>query len=145
MVIKTEACSFSELRIYPGHGKRFIAKDGRSSLFIDSKCRSLFHQRIKPVKLHWTQTWRRHNKKGKVEEVTRRRTRRTAKMQKAIVGASLEEIKKKRTPAAHSAARDAALREVKERKKKTAATKTTKAAPAAQNKAATKSVKGKGR
>ena len=29
MVIKTDTCSFSEMRIYPGHGSRFVRKDGQ--------------------------------------------------------------------------------------------------------------------
>jgi len=39
MVIKTETCNFSEFRVYPGRGSRFVAKDGRTSLFISRKCR----------------------------------------------------------------------------------------------------------
>lgn len=54
MVIKTEPCAFSELKIYPGRGTRFAARDGKLHYFINSKCRSLYHQRIKPVKLTWT-------------------------------------------------------------------------------------------
>lgn len=29
MVIKTEVCAFSDTRIYPGHGVRFIRRDGQ--------------------------------------------------------------------------------------------------------------------
>lgn len=29
MVIKTEVCAFSDTRIYPGHGIRFIRRDGQ--------------------------------------------------------------------------------------------------------------------
>lgn len=31
MVIKTEVCAFSDSRIYPGHGVRFIRRDGQVS------------------------------------------------------------------------------------------------------------------
>lgn len=31
MVIKTEVCAFSDIRIYPGHGVRFIRRDGQVS------------------------------------------------------------------------------------------------------------------
>ena len=41
MVIKTELCSYSEWKIYPGHGQRFVAKDGRSSLYLSRKARVL--------------------------------------------------------------------------------------------------------
>ena len=35
MVVKTELCTFSEWRIYPGHGRRFVAKDGRLHIFLN--------------------------------------------------------------------------------------------------------------
>ncbi|CEM00847.1 unnamed protein product [Vitrella brassicaformis CCMP3155] len=126
MVIKTESCSYSEYRVYPGRGQRFIARDGKNYLFINSKTDSLHHQRIKPVKLTWTQAWRRMNKKGKVEEVTRRKTRRTAKVQKAIVGLTLEDIKRKRAakPVERRAAQEVALKEAKARQQKRQEAKT---------------------
>merc|ERR1719231_1183941 len=76
-------------------------------------------QRMKPSKLMWTTAWRRLNKKMNVDVVVRKRTRKATKVQRAIVGVSLEEIKKKRAqkPAERSAQRVAALNEVKERNK----------------------------
>merc|ERR1711868_68882 len=50
MVIKTDPCVFSEMKIYPGHGLKFASKDGKVHYFISSKVRSLYHQKIKPVK-----------------------------------------------------------------------------------------------
>lgn len=43
-----------------------------------------------------TQVWRRANKKIRGEAVAKRRTRKGGKVQKAIVGISLEEIKQRR-------------------------------------------------
>jgi len=40
MVVKTELCSFSEWKIYPGKGIRFVAKDGRPFLFLSKRTRS---------------------------------------------------------------------------------------------------------
>ena len=34
MVVKTEVCSFSGLRIYPGHGILFIRSDSKSFKFL---------------------------------------------------------------------------------------------------------------
>jgi large subunit ribosomal protein L24e len=116
MVIKTDLCEFSEMRIYPGNGRRFISKDGKTHYFISQKCRSLYHQKIKPVKLTWTQAWRRFNRKTKVEEIQKRRTRKTTRVQKAIVGLSLEEIKRKR--AEDNKTRDANLESQKSEVKK---------------------------
>merc|ERR1712050_214600 len=116
-VIKTDLCAYTEYRIYPGRGQKFVAKDAKVSFFISAKADSLFHQRIKPVKLRWTQAWRRMNKKGKADEQAKKRTRKAQKFQKAIVGMSLEDIKKKKAqkPELRQQARDAAAKEAKAR------------------------------
>ena len=117
MVIKTDPCSFSEYRIYPGRGKKFCAKDGKVYYFISKKTASLFHHKKKAVKLTWTQAWRRFNKKTKVDEISKRRTRKTTRVQKAIVGLSLEDIKRRKneTTADRDKKLQAAKQEVKER------------------------------
>ena len=122
MVINTEQCSFSESKIWPGKGSRFVSKDGKTHIFLNRKVASLFTQRLKPVKLRWTQSWRRQNKKGKSELQAKKRVRRAARVQKAIVGASLDDIKKRREerPEIRAMQREAALKEVKERGKKKA-------------------------
>ena len=96
MVTKTERCAFTEFRIVPGRGVRFAGKDGRITHLIGSKARSLFHQKIKPVKLTWTTAWRAFNKKIKIDDSTKRRARKTTKVQKAVVGMSLDEIKRRK-------------------------------------------------
>lgn len=59
------------------------------------------------------------------QEVAKKRTRRTVKQQRAIVGASLDVIKERRTmrPEARTAARDEAIKESKEKKAAAAAAK----------------------
>ena len=73
------------------------------------------------------------NKKGKADEQAKKRTRKAQKFQKAIVGMSLDEIKKKKAqkPELRQQARDAAAKEAKARvgKKPAAATKAKAAAP----------------
>merc|ERR1719235_1023586 len=120
MVIKTELCPYTEYRIYPGRGQKFIAKDGKMHFFVNTKAASLFHQKIKPVKLRWTQAWRRMNKKGKADETGKKRTRKVQKFQKAIVGMSLDDIKKKKAqkPELRKAAAEAAAKEAKARAQK---------------------------
>ena len=120
MVIKTDPCSFSEYRIYPGKGRKFAAKDGKVYYFISTKVASLFHQRKKAVKLTWTQAWRRFNKKIKVDEISKRRTKKTTRVQKAIVGLSLEEIKRRRAekPEDKDKKLEAAKKEAKARQQK---------------------------
>merc|ERR1712166_754485 len=64
-----------------------------------------------------TQAWRRMNKKGKVDESGKKRTRKAQKFQKAIVGMSLDDIKKKKAqkPELRHAAKEAAAKEAKGR------------------------------
>lgn len=59
------------------------------------------------------------------QEIAKKRTRRTVKSQRAIVGASLDVIKEKRSmrPEARSAARAQAIKESKEKKAAQQATK----------------------
>merc|ERR1712107_84135 len=111
-----DLCAYTEYRIYPGHGEKFIAKDAKVHFFINAKADALFHQRIKPVKLRWTQAWRRMNKKGKVEEGGKKKTRRAQKFQKAIVGLSLDDLKKKKAQKPElRQAKEAAAKEAKAR------------------------------
>ena len=72
---------------------------------------SMVMQRKKPAKLMWTQSWRRLNKKGLDSGVTRKKSRKTVKIQRAIVGVSLDEIKKKTVTRKVNVATEAALKE----------------------------------
>ncbi|XP_010527858.1 PREDICTED: 60S ribosomal protein L24-like [Tarenaya hassleriana] len=122
MVLKTELCRFSGAKIYPGRGIRFIRSDSQVFLFANSKCKRYFHNRLKPSKLTWTAMYRKQHKKDIAQEAVRKRRRATKKpYSRSIVGATLEVIQKKRTekPEVRDAAREAALREIKERIKKT--------------------------
>ncbi|KAL7582220.1 60S ribosomal protein L24 [Lactuca sativa] len=122
MVLKTELCRFSGQKIYPGRGIRFIRSDSQVFLFANSKCKRYFHNKLKPSKLTWTAMYRKQHKKDIAQEAVKKRRRATKKpYSRAIVGATLEVIQKKRSekPEVRDAAREAALREIKERIKKT--------------------------
>jgi large subunit ribosomal protein L24e len=95
-----------------------IRRDGKPVWLGTSKAHSLTLQRKKAAKLVWTQAWRRLHKKGITETTSKKRSRRTNKVQRAVVGISLDDIKKKAAEKAsvRSAARDAALKELKARK-----------------------------
>jgi large subunit ribosomal protein L24e len=116
--MRTYDDSFSGQKIYPGKGKLFIRGDSKIFRFQNGKTESLFLQRKNPRKISWTTLYRRMHKKGISEEVAKKRTRRTVKHQRAIVGASLDVIKERRTqrPEARAAARTAAIKEGKEKK-----------------------------
>ncbi|KAJ8614119.1 hypothetical protein CTAYLR_004615 [Chrysophaeum taylorii] len=146
MVVKTDKCAFSEFNIFPGHGMKFVKRDGTPLMLINRKSKSLMQQRKKPAKLTWTLRWRIMNKKGKVEEGAKKKSRRVVKVQRAIVGTSADDIKKLRNqkPEVRSAQREAALREVKERSKANKAEKAKQKAAAAQAKANVSSKSSKG-
>eukprot|EP00980_Cylindrotheca_fusiformis_P027038 scaffold18525_cov190-Cylindrotheca_fusiformis.AAC.8 len=95
-----------------------IRRDGKPIWLGSSKAHSLTLQRKKAAKLVWTQAWRRLHKKGITETTTKKRTRRANKVQRAVVGASLEDIRKKAAEKSgfRSQQRQAALKEVKSRK-----------------------------
>ena len=146
MVTKTDKCSYTEYKIIPGRGTRFISKDGRVHYFISSKARSLFHQKIKPVKLTWTQAWRAFNKKDTAEKVVRKTKRRVVRVQKAVVGMTLDEIKRRQQESKEDRQKmaDKLAAEVKDRKIKAAKEKQAKqkkAAPKAGGKGDAKAVK----
>jgi len=98
-----------------------IRRDGKPIWLGTSKAHSLTIQRKKAAKLVWTQAWRRLHKKGLSETTTKKRTRRANKVQRAVVGASLEDIKKKASEksSVRTAARESALKELKARKNTT--------------------------
>ncbi|KAI1747480.1 60S ribosomal protein L24a [Xylaria castorea] len=123
--MRTYDDSFSGQRIYPGKGKLYIRGDSKIFRFQNGKAESLFLQRKNPRRISWTVLFRRQHRKGITEEAAKKRTRRTVKSQRAIVGASLDVIKEKRSmrPEARSAARAQAIQESKDKKAETAAAK----------------------
>lgn len=65
-----------------------------------------------PRKVTWTVLYRRKHKKGIEEEASKKRTRRTQKFQRAILGQSLTEILAKRNmkPEVRKAQREQAIK-----------------------------------
>merc|ERR1711890_19601 len=137
-IMKIELCSFSGLKIYPGHGKRCVKIDGRSFTFLNAKCEAAHWMKRNPRKINWTVLYRRKHKKVMVEETSKKRSRRTTKFQRAISGASLSDIMAKRNqkPEVRKAQREQAIRAAKEKQRAKDATKrsskpATKAVPKA--------------
>jgi len=116
--MRTYDDTFSGRKIYPGKGKLYVRGDSKVFRFQNGKAESLFLQRKNPRRIAWTVLFRRQHKKGLTEEIAKKRTRRTVKHQRAIVGASLDVIKERRSqrPEARAAARQAAIKEGKEKK-----------------------------
>merc|ERR1712154_58891 len=88
-----------------------------------------------PRKVTWTVLYRRKHRKGIEEEVSKKRTKRTQKFQRAVVGATLQDILAKRNqkPDVRKAQREA-IRAAKEVKKTQKAAKKPAAAAAAKAK-----------
>ncbi len=86
---------------------------------MNGKCEAHFLTKKNPRKFNWTVFYRRLHKKGTAEEVAKKRTRKTTKFQRAIVGASWEQIvaKREQPSAVRKAARDAASEAAKANKK----------------------------
>jgi len=80
----------------------------QSFTFLDKKCERSYLMKRNPRKVTWTVLYRRKHRKGIEEEASKKRTRRTQKFQRAIVGASLAEILAKRNmkPEVRKAQRD---------------------------------------
>jgi len=93
--------------------------------FSTSKNESLFLQRKNPRKISWTVPYRRLHKKGITEEIAKKRSRKTVKHQRGIVGADMASILAKRNQSAQvrTAQRTAAIQKAKSEKKEKEAKK----------------------
>ncbi|ETW75187.1 hypothetical protein HETIRDRAFT_481875 [Heterobasidion irregulare TC 32-1] len=123
--MKVEIDSFSGYKIYPSRGRLFVRGDSKIFRFSTSKTQSLFLQRKNPRKIAWTQVFRRMHKKGITEEVAKKRSRKTVKHQRGIVGADLAAIAAKRnqTTQVRTQQRLAAITKAKAEKKEKEAKK----------------------
>merc|ERR1712227_893984 len=123
--MKIDLCDYSGYKCYPSRGITFIKADGKVFKFLDGRSKKAHMLKRNPRKVTWTVLYRRKHRKGVEEETTKKRTKRTHKFQRAIVGASLNEILAKRNqkPELRKAQRDEAIRAAKEVK----TTKDTKA------------------
>jgi large subunit ribosomal protein L24e len=119
--MKFELCSFSGIKIYPGHGRTMVKADGKTFKFLSHKTQRAHDLKRNPRKITWTVLYRRKHRKGIEEETTRKKTRKTQKFQRAVVGASLNDILAKRNqkPEVRKAQREQAIRAAKDVKKAT--------------------------
>jgi large subunit ribosomal protein L24e len=108
---------------------RVVKADGKTYQFVNGKCAKAHLAKRNPRKVNWTVLYRRKHKKGVTEEVAKKRTRRTTKYQRAIQGATINDILAKRNqkPEVRQAQREQAIKAAKEKQKaKDAQKKTTK-------------------
>lgn len=84
----------------------------KTFVFINAKCEKAFLNKSNPREVKWTQVYRRIHKKGTSHEVHKKKARKVVKVQRDIVGATLDQIKQKRAqrPEIRAAAKEAALK-----------------------------------
>merc|ERR1739848_645206 len=122
--MKIELCGYSGYKIYPSRGRTLIKSDGKVFKFLDGRSMKAHLLKRNPRKVTWTVLYRRKHKKGIGEETAKKRTKRTQKFQRAVVGATLQDIMAKRNqkPEVRKAQREQAIRAAKELKKTQKAT-----------------------
>merc|ERR1711883_38305 len=133
IIMKIEICPYSGYKIYPGRGRTLIKQDGKTFKFLDGRSHKAHLLKRNPRKVTWTVLYRRKHRKGIEEETSKKRTKRTQKFQRAVVGATLQDIMAKRNqkPEVRKAQREQAIRAAKELKKTVKATTKKPAAGAA--------------
>merc|ERR1712045_550928 len=116
-----------------------VKVDGKSYKFLSSRTHKAHILKRNPRNTSWTVLYRRKHKKGSEEDTTKKRNKRTQKFQRAVVGATLQDIMAKRNqkPEVRKAQREQAVRAAKDAKKSAAKAK----APAAADKKAKKADK----
>merc|ERR1711872_480172 len=136
--MKIDLCNYSGYKVYPSKGSTYVKADGKTFRFLDGRSKKAHMLKRNPRKVTWTVLYRRKHRKGVEEEAAKKRTKRTHKFQRAIVGASLNEILAKRNqkPELRKAQRDEAIRAAKEvnKSKKDTKAKTVPAKDAAKPK-----------
>merc|ERR1711963_892219 len=124
-IMKIELCSYSGYKIYPGRGRTLIKQDGKTFKFLDGRSHRAHLLKRNPRKVTWTVLYRRKHRKGIEEEVSKKRTKRTQKFQRAVVGATLQDILAKRNQNTKGR-QEAAAAAAAKAKPKTAQSKATK-------------------
>merc|ERR1712224_1072065 len=129
--MKIDLCIYSGYKIYPGHGRSLIKVDGKTYKFLSSRTHKAHLLKRNPREVTWTVLYRRKHKKGQEEDVSKKRNKRTQKFQRAVVGATLQDIMAKRNqkPEVRKAQREQAAT----KKAPNAADKKAKKAPAVKN------------
>merc|ERR1712072_324154 len=92
MVIKTETCSYSGFKIWPGRGKILVRQDQKMFRFVTGKTESCHLMKRRNLTTRWTVHYRRINKKGiSAEEATKRRkNKKSSAIRRDISGLPME-------------------------------------------------------
>merc|ERR1711976_691415 len=86
----------SELRIYPGHGFKYITKEGKINTFIHKKARRMALRKVKNLKIKWCTASSSANKKAKTADVNKKRRRKAKRVVREIIGLTADEINRRK-------------------------------------------------
>ena len=122
--MRKDECEFSSFIMHPGTGRRYVPFAFLSTKpvlpFARPKCMALYLRKKNPRTVPWTRTFRRLHKKTSAETTARRRSHKSSKVARAIVGAELsyiQEVRAKQAPKVDRSAKGKAVRaEMAERK-----------------------------
>mmetsp|Transcript_11140 Transcript_11140/g.12263 ORF Transcript_11140/g.12263 Transcript_11140/m.12263 type:complete len:150 (+) Transcript_11140:32-481(+) len=116
--MKTELCSFSQRRIYPGHGMTYVRTNLQLLNFqVQGSRKYVINKKKNPRFVRWTVVYRKVNKKGNYKVVKRRKvTRRMTKRERAYVGATVENMRQRKSKASKAKEDKSVLEKVKARK-----------------------------
>lgn len=95
MVVRTEVCNFSEMKIYPGHGTKVMTRDGSLLVVASHKSLAFLRRKTKGQLIRWTVVWRKLNKKFKSEKSKLKKKKRATDQVKGISGITREEIQRR--------------------------------------------------
>ena len=91
--MRKDECEFSSFIMHPGTGRRYVPFAFLSTKpvlpFARPKCMALYLRKKNPRTVPWTRTFRRLHKKTSAETTARRRSHKSSKVARAIVGGLL--------------------------------------------------------
>nr|ACI66261.1 60S ribosomal protein L24 [Salmo salar] len=85
-------CNVTGYKIFPGRGRTYVKADGKGYHLLNKRAEHLFWLKTNPRSVRWTVLCRRMLKKGVNEEVRRKKTKKTVRVQRAVEGNTLESI-----------------------------------------------------
>merc|ERR1712226_334782 len=114
-----ETCTFSQLKIPAGKGKKYARSDGKIAFFLSRKCETHFKSKRNPRLFRWGAVFRRKkDKQQKDSKKAKKIVIKTSAMTRGIAGITMDELLKKKNekPEVRKAKQEAAIRAIKAKK-----------------------------
>ena len=96
-MVKQETCTFSQLKIPAGKGKKYARTDGKIAFFLSKKCETHFKAKRNPRTFRWGAVFRKKREKqqGAAKKAKKIVVKSTA-LTRGIAGITMDELLKKR-------------------------------------------------